>query len=156
MYTLTEIMFIFIAKTAVDSSPGIQLSSSSMDSGQMYSNNSVIRVRELYSNLSTSLVCSTEKKPCCSQNRGWHYPNGTTVPNYAAGYHFYTERRDDGTVRLYLRNTTRLFENTIQLCCELPTIDNLIHTLCVYLGRYINFKVIACIMIIMPVLYRSN
>ena len=124
---------------AVDNSPGIWLSLSS--NGQIYPNNSVIRLSELYPETtddSHSLICVTDKRPCCSSPNvigEWYYPNRTAVPTLGAGYTFYTSRGDDGTVHLYARNGTMSPTNVSQFCCELPNTNNLIHTICVYLSE---------------------
>ena len=123
----------------VDSSPGIWLSLST--NGQIYSNNSVIRLSELYpetTNDSHSLICATDKHPCCSSPNmigEWHYPNRTTVPSLGVGYMFYRSRGDDGTIHLYARNGIMSLMNVSQFCCELPNTNDLSQILCVYLGE---------------------
>ena len=123
----------------VDILPGVWLSSSTDD--RVYVNDSVITWNKVYFNQSQSLKCVTEKQLCCSgpnPNGEWYYPNRTRVPNIEAGYDFYTERRDDGTVHLYIRNTSMPFKNTMQFCCELPNTHDLTQKLCVHLGESIN------------------
>ena len=132
MKTVIMIMIII----PVDSAPKIELSIA----GRTYPNNSVIQLSEVFgtSNESQSLVCVTEKRPCCKNpsNGEWYYPNMTTVPDFEAGYAFYTSRENDGTVHLCIRNITMSLSNTSEFCCELPSINNLNQKLCVYLGKY--------------------
>ena len=127
---------IDVLLAAVDSSPKIEL----LIAGQTYRNNSVIELSEGFeTNQSLSLVCATEKHPCCNSSviGEWYYPNNmTAVPNVEAGNTFYTSRGDDGTVHLHLRNITTFLSNTTQFCCELPNINNLNQRLCVHLSEY--------------------
>ena len=127
---------IDVLLAAVDSSPKIEL----LIAGQTYRNNSVIELSEGFeTNQSLSLVCATEKRPCCNSSviGEWYYPNNmTAVPNVEAGNTFYTSRGDDGTVHLHLRNITTFLSNTTQFCCELPNINNLNQRLCVHLSEY--------------------
>ena len=71
------------------------------------------------------LICTTAFSPCCSAaaNRHgfWYYPDGTKVPNSAAGQDFYGGRGDDGTVRLNRRNNALSPLGTYY--CELPLIS---------------------------------
>ena len=113
---------------------------SSSTDGRVYANDSVITWSNVYFNQSQSLKCVTEKQPCCSDpnpNGEWYYPNRTRVPSREAGYDFYTERRDDGTIHLF-RNTSMPFTNIMQLCCELLNTHNLTQKLCVHLGESIS------------------
>ena len=57
------------------------------------------------------------------------------MPSLSEGYDFYAEGRSDGRVHLYIRNVTVTFVNSIQFCCELPNINDLVQNVCVYLGK---------------------
>ena len=125
----------------VDSSPIIEL----YIAGQTYPNNSVIQLSdsEIFeaSNNSErqSLTCVTENRPCCKNPHigEWYYPNNTVIPNLEEGNIFYTHREDDGTLQLYLRNSSLWLLNISQFCCELPNINSLNQKICVFLGKYI-------------------
>ena len=71
---------------------------------------------------SSPLICTTTFSPCCStppnRHGEWYYPDGTKVPNSAAGQDFYRGRTDDGTVRLNRRNNAMSPLGTYY--CEIP------------------------------------
>ena len=125
----------------VDSSPIIEL----YIAGRTYPNNSVIQLSDSetfeasYNSERQSLTCVTENRPCCKNPHigEWYYPNNTIIPNLEEGNIFYTHREDDGTLRLYLRNSSLLLLNISQFCCELPNINSLNQKICVFLGKYI-------------------
>ena len=99
--------------------------------GQVYPNNTIISLSEV-SGTRYSLLCVTERRPCCSMASSsgaaagdWYYQNGTAVPNYGQTFAFYTSRGDDdGTVRLHARGNISLM-NTSQFCCEILNINDL-------------------------------
>ena len=68
------------------------------------------------------LICTTTFRPCCStlpnRHGEWYYPDGTKVPNRAAGQDFYRGRTDEGTVCLNRRNNATSPLGTYY--CELP------------------------------------
>ena len=104
---------------------------------QVYRNNSIVRPSDVYYNEIQTLICETNKQPCCnsSKYKGWYYGNGSSVPGFGAGHAFYVKRRNDGTVHLYIRNATMTFINSTQFCCELPNINDRIHNVCVNLSK---------------------
>ena len=115
----------------VDSSPGVWLMSSK--DGQVYPNNSILSLSEVFGTR-YSLLCVTERRPCCSSSSiagDWYYHNGTAVPSYGQGFSFYTSRGDDGTVRLHTRDNNVSLMNTSQFCCELLNMNDLSQKLCV-------------------------
>ena len=116
----------------VDYSP-IQVRSSL--TGQVYRNNSLVRSSEVYHNEIQTLICETDKRPCCSQQDAWYYGNGSAVPRFGAGHAFYAEGKTYGRVLLYIRNASMSFVNSTQFCCELPNINDLIQKICVNLGK---------------------
>ena len=86
-------------------------------------NNSLVVITDIGDILQGSaLICSTTFRPCCSSvsNRhgDWYYPNGTAIPNSAAGQNFYRGRDDDGTVLLSRRNNALSPLGTYY--CEIP------------------------------------
>ena len=119
----------------VDSSPGVWLMASR--GGLGYSNNTELRLSDVFGITSRySLLCVTERRPCCSDPNAsnkagdWYYQNGTAVPSFDTGLDFYTSRGDDGTVRLHARDNVSLM-NTSQFCCEILNINDLSQKLCV-------------------------
>ena len=102
--------------------------------GQVYPNNTIISLSEVFGTR-YSLLCVTERRPCCSSSSGagdWYYQNGTAVPNYGQTFAFYTSRGDDdGTVRLHARDSMISLMNTSQFCCEILNINDLSQKLCV-------------------------
>ena len=101
--------------------------------GQIYPNNTIISLSEVFGTR-YSLLCVTERRPCCSSSSGagdWYYQNRTAVPNYGQTFAFYTSRGDnDGTVRLHARDNILLI-NTSQFCCVILNINDLSQKLCV-------------------------
>ena len=87
-------------------------------------NNSLVVITDIGDNAQggSPLVCTTTFRPCCgsaSNRHGeWYYPNGSMVPNNAAGEDFYRGRSDDGVVRLSRRNNTMSPLGTYY--CEIP------------------------------------
>ena len=104
--------------------------------GQVYPNNSILSLSEVFG-IRYSLLCATERRPCCSSLTGatgdWYYQNGTAVPSYGQGFSFYTSRGDDGKVHLHSRDNNASLMNTSQFCCELLNINDLSQKLCVYI-----------------------
>ena len=100
--------------------------------GQVYSNNSLLSLSEVFgtANDSHSLMCVSGAS--VTGHGDWYYQNGTVVPNYGRGFAFYTSKGDDGTVvRLHTRNNNVSLMNTSQFCCELLNMNDLIQKLCV-------------------------
>ena len=87
-------------------------------------NNSVVVITDIGEAAAgaSPLICTTTFTPCCStppnRHGEWYYPNGTRVPNNAAGQDFYRGRGDNGTVRLQRRNNAMSPLGTFY--CELP------------------------------------
>lgn len=100
--------------------------------GQVYLNNSMLSLSEVFGSR-YSLLCVTERRPCCSSSGDWYYHNGTVVPSYGQGFSFYTSRGDNGTVRLHTRDNNVSLINTSQFCCELLNRNDLSQNLCVYI-----------------------
>ena len=105
--------------------------------GLGYPNNTELRLTDVFGITSSySLLCVTERRPCCSDPNAsnkagdWYYQNGTAVPSFDTGLDFYTSRGDDGTVRLHARDNVSLM-NTSQFCCEILNINDLSQKLCV-------------------------
>ena len=122
----------------VDSSSGVWLMSSK--NGQVYPNNSILSLSEVFGTR-YSLLCVTERRPCCSSSSiagDWYYHNGTAVPSYGQGFSFYTSRGDDGTVRLHTRDNNVSLMNTSQFCCELLNMNDLSQKLCVMIEKVIE------------------
>ena len=62
----------------------------------------------------------------------WYYPDGSMVPNNAAGEDFYRGRGNNQTIHLSRRNNAQ--SPTGSFCCEVPDNSDVIHTLCLTLG----------------------
>jgi hypothetical protein len=107
------------------------------EDGHVIPNNTVLSLSEVFGTRYSSLLCVTERRPCCSNSKGaavgyWHYQNGTAVPSYGHGFAFYTSRGDDGTVRLHTRdNNVSVANASLQFCCEILNINDLSQKLCV-------------------------
>ena len=127
MHTVFKLILIH----AVDSSPGAWLMASK--DGHVYPNNTIISLSEVFGTRN-SLLCVTERRPCCSgSNRAgdWHYQNGTVVPSYGQTFAFYTSGGDDGAVRLHARDSMISLMNASQFCCEILNINDLSQKLCI-------------------------
>ena len=87
-------------------------------------NNSVVVITDIGEAAAgtSPLICTTTYTPCCSTQPNrygeWYYPDGTLVPNSAAGEDFHRGRGDDGTVRLRRRNNA--MSPLGMFYCELP------------------------------------
>ena len=104
--------------------------------GVSYHNNSVLFIGDIGEfSTGSAILCTTNKNPCCSTppNRfgEWYYPNGSMIPNNAAGYSFFRTRGYNQTIRLNSRNNAQ--SPTGSFCCELPDDSDVNHTLCVIL-----------------------
>ena len=101
-----------------------------------YPNNSVLSLNNIGEfTTGSAILCTTNRSPCCSTpNRvgEWYYPNGSMVPNNAAGYSFYRGRGNNQTIYLNRRNNAQ--SPTGSFCCELPDNKDVNYTLCVRLG----------------------
>ena len=105
--------------------------------GIQYPNNSILNI-EAVGEGEHSLICQTDKRPCCGtppyRFGEWYYPNGSIVSIEGIGETFYRNRNDNGEVRLNRRTgdyyTT--YPTAIDLfCCVLPNASDMDHTLCV-------------------------
>ena len=107
--------------------------------GVSYPNNSVLSLNDVgdYST-GCAIFCTTNRSKCCSYPADrvgeWYYPNGSIVPNDAAGKDFYRGRGYNQTIHLSRRNNTQT--PTGSFCCELPDNSDVNHTLCVHLGNF--------------------
>ena len=103
--------------------------------GVSYSNNTQLLISDIGdTSIGSAILCTTNRSPCCSTNHlgEWYYPNGSMVPNNAAGEDFYRGRGEDQTIRLNRRNNAQ--SPTGSFCCELPDTIDVSHRLCVTLG----------------------
>ena len=92
-----------------------------------------------------SLTCHTDLTACCrnSDTGGqgglgeWYYPDGSMVPNQAAGEGFYRVRNAPQVVRLARRNTAPhpILGPIRTYCCVIPTIRGEM-TFCVIISTY--------------------
>ena len=99
----------------------------------IYPNNTILSLSEVFG-MEYSLLCVTERRPCCSslsKAGDWYYQNGTAVSSYGQRFAFYTSRGDDGTIRLHIRDNNVSLMNTSQFCCEILNINDLSQKLCV-------------------------
>ena len=91
-----------------------------------------------------SLICQTDKRPCCRSNRvgEWHYPNGTRVPIEGTGSDMYRNRDDDGQVRLNRRNNA-IYPLGTYTCIVPDATDTIqvVHATLQYPGMLINYRV---------------
>jgi hypothetical protein len=104
------------------------------EDGHVIPNNTVLSLSEVFGTRFSSLLCVTERRPCCFSSKragDWHYQNGTAVPSYGHEFAFYTSRGDDGTVRLHIRDNNVSLTNISQFCCEILNINDLSQKLCV-------------------------
>ena len=114
---------------------GVQLSLG----GLIYPNNSVIDVN-YFLETREPLRCTTGLRPCCFtdpyRHGEWLYPNGTAVPTSPHHNHqFYSSRRDDGTVNLYLREYS-YDHHQMKFCCEIPNANESLQRVCANLGEW--------------------
>ena len=101
--------------------------------GVSYPNNSVLSLNDIGEfSTGSAILCTTNRSPCCVGQGKWYYPDGSVVPNNAAGEDFYRGRGDDHSIRLSRRNNAQ--SPTGSFCCELPDNRNVPHRLCVTLG----------------------
>ena len=104
--------------------------------GISYHNNTVLLLNDIGdTSTGSAILCTTNRRPCCASFRfgEWYYPNGSMVPNDAAGEDFYRGRGDDQTIRLSRRNNAQ--SPTGSFCCELPDNSGVTQRLCVTLGN---------------------
>ena len=97
--------------------------------GIQYPNNSILNIEGVGKD-EHSLICQTDKRPCCGtpphRFGEWYYPDGRRVPIEAQGESFYRNRGDGGLVRLNRRNNFPIGF----FCCEVPDANDVNHTLC--------------------------
>ena len=98
-------------------------------------NNSVVVITDIETG-DNGLICTTTFRPCCKDGKHgeWYYPNGSMVPNKAAGEDFSRSRSEVGEVRLNRRNNA--ISPTGIFHCELPVSDNVTEML--YVGKLAN------------------
>ena len=105
--------------------------------GVSYPNNSVLSLNDIGdTSTGSAILCTTNKSPCCSSppNRFgfWYYPDGSLVPNNAAGHDFYRGRGDNQTIYLNRRNNVQSPSGLF--CCKLPNSSDVNQTFCFVLG----------------------
>ena len=110
--------------------------------GVSYSNNIQLFIGDIGEfSTGSAILCTTNRSPCCSTppNRfgEWHYPNGSMVPNNAAGEDFYRSRGNNQTIYLNRRNNARSPGGSF--CCVIPDSNGMIHRHCVSVGKLIIF-----------------
>ena len=117
--------------------------------GTQYPNNSILSI-ETVGEGNHSLICQTDKRPCCGtppyRFGEWYYPNGSRVSIEGVGESFYRDRGDEGIVRLHRKDNSTTYPTATGLfCCVLPNASDMDHTLCVGLlprdsvgGSYIS------------------
>ena len=113
--------------------------------GVSYPNNSVLSLNDIGQfSTGSAILCTTNRSPCCSTRPNrfgeWRYPNGSLVPNNAAGQDFFRGRGDNQTLYLNRRNNAQ--SPTGSFCCELPDNSDVKHTLCVSLCKQVVIKLI--------------
>lgn len=132
-----------------------------------YPNNSVIQFDNIYysSDYCHSLLCTTDRVPCCSLSQGgnWYqvesnvsYLQLTTVP-HTMEEEYYQSMEDDGTLRLLRQDTATQPANSSLYCCQLSDATLSVHNLCVSIGKslyiiYNGFKFAKSATIILPIL----
>ena len=117
---------------------GVQL----MLGGVNYPNNSIIQFDGIYytSDHCHSLLCTTDKVPCCSNSRAgnWYHvqSNGIFITALSSTIEndYYQSRGDDGTLRLIRQDDTTPSTNMSFYCCQLPDATLFMQTLCVTIG----------------------
>ena len=116
--------------------------------GVSYPNNSVLLLNDIGdTSTGSAILCTTNRSPCCNTlpNRlgFWYYPDGSVVPNNAAGEDFYRGRGDNQTIYLSRRNNAQSPSGSF--CCELPDNSGVTHKLCVSLGKFILIMIDECL-----------
>ena len=110
--------------------------------GVSYSNNTQLFIGDI-GDISTgsAILCTTNRGLCCSINRlgEWYYPNGSLVPNNAAGEDFYRSRSHNQTIYLNRRNNA--WSPGGSFCCEIPDSNDMIHRHCVSVGKFFLFSI---------------
>ena len=115
--------------------------------GVSYPNNSVLLLNDIGQfSTGSAILFTTNRSPCCSTNGigEWYYPNGSLVPNNAAGQGFFRTRGKNQTIYLNRRNNAQ--SPTGSFCCELPDDSDVTHRLCVtfLIGMMVQ-NVLSCI-----------
>ena len=91
--------------------------------GIQYPNNSILNI-EAVGEGEHSLICQTDKRPCCGTRPyrfgEWYYPDGRRVPTLGEGESFYRDRYDEGIVRLNRRAGDNYTTYPGLFYCELP------------------------------------
>ena len=111
--------------------------------GVSYPNNSVLSLNDIGdTSTGSAILCTTNRSPCCSipPNRFgfWYYPNGSVVPNNAAGHDFSRGRGDNQTIYLNRRNNAQSPSGLF--CCQLPDSSDVNQTFCFMLGIKLLIK----------------
>lgn len=96
------------------------------------------------SSLLNQLMCSSDKMPCCLDLQpygGWYFPNGTSVVDITdmvtLPSSFYTDRNDNGEINLYRTNNNTL-SPTGHFCCKISDAMDTDHSLCIFVGEFLN------------------
>ena len=89
--------------------------------GEIYGNNSIVRLGSIGEGEDHVLICRTDKIKCCGTSPDrfgeFYYPNGLQVPVLRAGQNFYCNRGDQ-LIRLNRRGGAT--SPTGQYRCEIP------------------------------------
>ena len=86
--------------------------------GEIYGNNSIVRLCSIGEGEDHALICRTDKIKCCGTSPDrfgeFYYPNGLQVPVLRAGQNFYRNRGDQ-LIRLNRRGGGYLSNRTVSL-----------------------------------------
>ena len=120
-----------------------------MLNGVNYPNNSNIQFDSIYYTLGHchSLLCTTDRVPCCSpQDGNWYLvgPGGSygNALSNSAESNYYQSRENDASLRL-IRNTQSTNEN--KFCCQLSDATQTVQTLCATLGMILEVFLYNCL-----------
>ena len=84
-----------------------------------------------------SLVCITDKTPCCfglDGAAGWLLPNGEVVQSSQGTMSFTSDRNSNGEINLY-RASSDIMSPTGRFCCRVPDATDTNHTNCVVISE---------------------
>lgn len=105
--------------------------------GRVYANNSVITKAEI-TETANGLQCVTDKMPCCQMVPivgGWHFPNGSVIPEEGDHTTFFVSRGDNGTVNLNHVDSSSVSSPSGRFCCEVPDANGLGQAQCALLSE---------------------
>ena len=112
--------------------------------GLHIANNSNINIRDIgqsSENPNGALQCITDRMPCCSvaPNRfgEWYLPNRMLVQGTISERAFYSNREDGGEVSL--NRPSDVMSPFGQFCCEVPDATDTNQTLCVNIGKLLQY-----------------